>query len=99
MRNQIPAQAGRKKSVYIGKKITSIYGESTNQDSKPKQINTNGMPNHWAIPVFSNNRVDQISVMFSPRKILVKHFSSFPASCLECIHGGPQRGILKLYWA
>lgn len=43
MRNQIPAQAERKKSVYIGKKITSIYGESTNQDSKPKQINTNGM--------------------------------------------------------
>lgn len=53
MRDRIPAQTRIEKSLYTGEKITSIRGEETDQDSKLKHMNENGLPNHSVIPMFS----------------------------------------------
>lgn len=48
----IYVHAESEKAVYTGEKITTISGEGASQDSKPGEMDGNGMPNHWAIPIF-----------------------------------------------
>lgn len=42
----------REKPLYIGEKITSIYGEDINLKSKHEQMDKNRKPNHLAIYIF-----------------------------------------------